>query len=92
MSKFKTLDSLFKRKEADISKSNTSLDFNVETSNPNEHHLKSPSVKDEEHPFESLIVKTQEIHLKSFTLNVNEVYRTRSRITSFDMGLFSQST
>jgi hypothetical protein len=42
MSKFKTLDPFFKRKKADISKSNTPLDFNVETSNPNERHLKSP--------------------------------------------------
>ena len=30
-------------------------------------------VKDEEHHFESLIVETQEIQFKSFTLNVNEV-------------------
>jgi hypothetical protein len=67
MSKFKTLDPFFKRKKVDISESNTPFDFNVETSNPNERHLKSPRVEDEEHPFESVIVKTQEIHFKSST-------------------------
>jgi hypothetical protein len=41
-------------KEADILENNTLLDFNVETSNPDEHHLKSPRV-DDEHLFESLI-------------------------------------
>ena len=60
MSKFKTLDSFFKRKEANILESNIPLDFNAETSNPNERHLKSPRVKDEEHPFESLIAKTRD--------------------------------
>ncbi|XP_059434852.1 uncharacterized protein LOC132167836 [Corylus avellana] len=73
MSKFKTIDSFFKRKEADISKSNTLLESNAETSNPNERHLKSPRVEDEEHPFESPIAETQEIYFKSSTLNVNEV-------------------
>jgi hypothetical protein len=73
MPKLKTIYSFFKRKEVDISKSHTPLDFNVETSNPNEHHLKSPRVEYEEHPFESLTVETQEIHFKSFTLNANEV-------------------
>ncbi|XP_059435181.1 uncharacterized protein LOC132168112 [Corylus avellana] len=73
MSKFKTIDSFFKRKEVDILKSNTPLEFNAETSNPNEHHLKSPRVEDEEHPFESPIAETQEIHFKSSKLNVNEV-------------------
>ena len=73
MSKFKTIDSFFKLKEVDISESNTPLYFNAETSNPNKHHLKSLRVKDEEHLFECLIVRTQEIHFKSSTLNVNEV-------------------
>ena len=62
-----TIDSFFKRKEANISKSNTPLDFIAEASNPNERHLKSPRVEDEEHPF-----KTKENHFKSSTLNVNE--------------------
>ncbi|XP_059434146.1 uncharacterized protein LOC132167252 [Corylus avellana] len=73
MSKFKTIDSFFKRKEADILESNTPLDFIAETSNPNERHLKSPRVEDEEHPFESLIAETLKIHFKSSTLSVNEV-------------------
>ncbi|XP_059456615.1 uncharacterized protein LOC132186648 [Corylus avellana] len=74
MSKFKTIDSFFKRKEADISKSNTPLDLNAETSNPDECHLKSSRVEDEEHPCgESLIAETQEAHFKLSTLNVDEV-------------------
>ena len=73
MPKLKTIDSFFKRKEADISKSHTPLDFNAETSNPNECHFKSPRVEDEEHPFESPTAETQEIHFKSSTLNANEV-------------------
>jgi hypothetical protein len=64
----KTIYSFFKRKEANISESNIPLDFTIETSNPNERHLKSLRVEDEEHPFE-----TQEIHFKSSTLNVNQV-------------------
>ena len=60
-------------KDADISESHTPLDFNAETSNPNEHHLKSPRVEDEEHPFEFPTTETQEIHFKSSTLNTNKV-------------------
>jgi hypothetical protein len=45
MSKLKTIDSFFKRKKVDISESHTPSDFNAETSNPNEHHLKSPRVE-----------------------------------------------
>jgi hypothetical protein len=82
MSKFKTINSFFKRKEANISKSNTPLDFNGETSNHNEHHLQSPRVEDEEHPFESLIAETQEIYFKLSTLNVRGKYvLTSSTIT-----------
>ena len=47
MSKFETIDSFYKRKEADILESNTLLDFNVGTSNIDERHLKSPRVEDE---------------------------------------------
>jgi hypothetical protein len=66
MSKFKTIDSFFKRKEADISKSNTPLDFNVGTSNVDERHLKSLRIEDEEHPCrEALIAELS-------TLSVNE--------------------
>ena len=72
MSKFKTIDSFFKRKEVDISENNTPLDFTAKTSNPNERHLKSPSIKDEEHPFESLNAETQVIYFKASTLNANE--------------------
>jgi hypothetical protein len=50
MSKFKTIDSFFKRKEADISESNTLLDFNVKTSNVYDHHLQSPRVEDRASP------------------------------------------
>jgi hypothetical protein len=39
MLKFKTIDSFFKMKEADISESNTQLDFNAETSNVDECHF-----------------------------------------------------
>jgi hypothetical protein len=53
MSKFKTISSFFKKKEAYILEINTPLDFNAETSNLNEHHLKFPRVKDEEHPSKS---------------------------------------
>jgi hypothetical protein len=49
MSKSKTIDSFFKRKEVNISKSNTPLGFNVRTSNPDERHLKSLRIEDEEH-------------------------------------------
>jgi hypothetical protein len=45
MSKFKTIDSFFKRKEADILKSNTLFEFNAGTSNANERHLKSPRIE-----------------------------------------------
>ena len=74
MSKLKTIDSFFKRKKANILESNTLLDFNARTSNPDEHHLKSLRVEDEEHPYgEALSAETQEIHSKLSTLNVNEV-------------------
>jgi hypothetical protein len=45
MPKLKTIDSFFKKKEPDISENHTPLDFNAETSNPNEYHLKSPRVE-----------------------------------------------
>ncbi|XP_059448307.1 uncharacterized protein LOC132179584 [Corylus avellana] len=74
MSKFKTLDSFFKRKEADISKSNTPFDLNTGTSNPDERHLKSSRVEDEEYPCgEALITETQEVHFALSTHNVDEV-------------------
>ncbi|XP_059458260.1 uncharacterized protein LOC132187844 [Corylus avellana] len=61
-------------KEADISKSNTPLDLNAGTSNPDEHHLKSSRVEDEEHLCgEALIAETQEVYFKLSTLNVDEV-------------------
>jgi hypothetical protein len=41
MSKSKTIVSFIKRKEVDISKSNTPLGFNTGPSNPDERHLKS---------------------------------------------------
>jgi hypothetical protein len=66
MSKVKTIDSFFKRKEADISESNTPLDFNAGTSNVDERRLKSPRIEDEEHPCgEALIAELS-------TLSVNE--------------------
>jgi hypothetical protein len=49
MLKFKTIDSFFKKKEANISESNTLLDFNAGTSNVDERRLKSPRIEDEEH-------------------------------------------
>jgi hypothetical protein len=59
---------------SDILESNKSLDFNAGTSNPDERHLKSLRVEDEEHPCrEALSSETQEIHSKLSTLNVNEV-------------------
>jgi hypothetical protein len=77
-------------------KSHTPLDFNAETSNPNERHLKSPRVEDrieyEEHPFESPTAETQEIHFKSFTLNANEVdvsFIERDPGSRLDVGLSS---
>jgi hypothetical protein len=73
MSKFKTIESFFKRKEVDVPKSNPPLNFNAETSNLKECPLKSQRVEVEEHPYKSLIVKAQEIPFKSSTLNVNEV-------------------
>jgi hypothetical protein len=66
MSKFKTIDSFFKRKKADILESNTPLDFNAETSNVDERRLKSPRIEDKEHPCgEALIAELS-------TLSVNE--------------------
>jgi hypothetical protein len=66
MSKFKTIDSFFKRKEADISKSSTLFDFNARTSNVDERYLKSPRIEGEEHPCrEALIAELS-------TLSVNE--------------------
>jgi len=73
MSKFKTIESFFKRKEVDVPERNPPLNFNAETSNLKKSHLKSQSVEVEEHPYESLIVEAQEIHFKPSTLNVNEV-------------------
>jgi hypothetical protein len=73
MSKFKTIESFFKRKEVDVPKSNPPLNFNAETSNFKERPLKSQRVEVEEHSYESLIVEAQEFPFKSFTLNVNEV-------------------
>jgi hypothetical protein len=69
----KIIDLFFKRKEANISKSNATIDFSAETSNLKEHTFKSPRVEDEEHPSESLVVETQEIPFKFSALNVNEV-------------------
>lgn len=74
MSKFKTIESFFKRKVVDVPESNTSLDFNAEISNLKEHPVKSRRVETEEHPYESLIVETQEIPFKSSTLNINEAF------------------
>jgi hypothetical protein len=45
MSKVKNIDSFFKRKEADILENNTPLDFNAETSNPNERILNLQGLK-----------------------------------------------
>ena len=54
-------------KEANISESNTPLDFNVRTSNVDKRHLKSPRIEDEEHPCkEALIAELS-------TLSINEV-------------------
>jgi hypothetical protein len=62
-----------KEKEVDVPESNPPLNFNAETSNLKEHLLIPQMIEVEEHPYEYLIVKTQEIHFKSFTLNGNEV-------------------
>jgi hypothetical protein len=66
MSKFKAIDSFFKRKEADISKSNTPLDFNAGTPNVDERCLKSLRIEDEEHPCGEALIE------ELFTLSVNE--------------------
>jgi hypothetical protein len=59
---------------SNILESNTLLDFNAGTSNPDERHLKSLRVEDEEHPCgDAPSVETQEIHSKLSTLIVNEV-------------------
>lgn len=74
MTKLKTIDSFFKRKEVEISESSTSLDLNVETSIPKEHLLR---VKLEEYPSspspKSLIrMELRKFSLKSSTLDANE--------------------
>jgi hypothetical protein len=76
MSKFKTIDSFFKRKEADISKSNTPFDFNARTSNVDERHLKSPRIEGQEHPCgEALIAELSTLSITEDNVSSIEVER-----------------
>jgi hypothetical protein len=87
MSKFKTIESFFKRKEVVVPLSNTLLDFNAKTSNFKERLLKSQRVEAEEHPSESLIVETQEILTKLMLFLLNGIQGHVLRC-----GLSSEST